>query len=350
MKAFLRYGNLAASTRQRLLQYRPRLEEAGIELAAKTLLSNDYVEGVGTNARRGFAQTLNAYRDRLHQVRRSTDADVVWTYMELFPYVPAQLERLVTRSTVPSIVDYDDAWFHRYDQHGRASVRWALGNKIGQVMADASLVVCGNEYIRHYADANGARTVVIPTVVDTDLYHPAETQADGLPVIGWIGSPTTSAYLEPIAPLLRRIVEEKLARVRIVGAAADAGLARHFECVDWSEEQELADLQSFDIGIMPLDDSIFARGKCGYKLIQYMACGTATVASPVGVNATIVRDGETGLHAASLGQWDYALRHLLSNADERDRMATAGRADAVALWSLSTHAPRFVKAVRSVAG
>lgn len=349
MDAFLRYGDRAASTRQRLLQYQPALADKGIAVETHALLSNDYVASIGSTSKPGRLAIGREYARRLSQMRSARTADAIWAHFELLPYVPAVVEQALLPHGVPLMLDYDDAWFHTYDQHPSRAVRRVLGTKIERLMSRATLVACGNPYIRDYADACGARTILLPTVVDTDVYRPAERAHEGRPVIGWMGSPTTSTHLRPILPVLRRIVDDGLADVRIVGSTLGAEVGRWAELRDWTAAGEVSDLQGFDIGIMPLEDTIFARGKCGYKLIQYMACGTAAVGSPVGVNASIVREGETGYLARTPDEWDGALRGLLSNVDRRRAMGEAGRADAVALWSLAAHAPRFAKAVQSIA-
>lgn len=349
MDAFLRYGDRAASTRQRLLQYGPSLASGNISMVPYALLSNEYVAAVGSSAKPSRLRILSDYGRRVGQLVSARNADLVWTHFEALPFVPGPVERALTSADVPVILDYDDAWFHRYDQHSSRGVRRLLGGKIAGLMKGAALVACGNDYIRDYADAQGARTILLPTVLDTSIYRPSSTKPDGLPIIGWMGSPTTSAHLQPVLPILQRIVEDGLARVLIVGSNLDHEVGRWADLRSWDADREVADLQTFDVGIMPLDDSVFARGKCGYKLIQYMACGTATVTTPVGANATIVRNGETGLHARNSDEWNLSLRTLLGEPNRRSRMGVAGRSDAVELWSLATHAPRFVEAIRSVA-
>jgi glycosyltransferase involved in cell wall biosynthesis len=194
--------------------------------------------------------------------------------------------------------------------------------------------------------------MIIPTVVDTDVYRPREVpRSPGEPlVIGWIGSPTTWRYLRPLLPLLQELVREHGVRVRVVGAGPKAQADRFpgLDLVEWTESAEVADVQAMDVGIMPVPDETWALGKSGYKLIQYMGCGLPVVASPVGANAEIVRHGETGFQAETIEQWGTFLRQLLDDANLRLRMGSAGRKRAEEEYSLKVHAPRLIDLFKAV--
>jgi glycosyltransferase involved in cell wall biosynthesis len=195
---------------------------------------------------------------------------------------------------------------------------------------------------------------VLPTVVDTRQYVPiARPDPSQPPVIGWIGSPSTWAHIRPILPLLSEICSAHGVRFRAVGAGAGAGAERDrfdgLDLIPWSEPSEIADVQAMDIGVMPLIDRPFERGKSGYKLIQYMACGLPVVASPVGVNSDIVIEGESGFIASSEEEWRWALIRLIRDPELRARMGAVGRARAVERYSLASQAPRLVELFRSVA-
>jgi glycosyltransferase involved in cell wall biosynthesis len=170
-------------------------------------------------------------------------------------------------------------------------------------------------------------------------------------VIGWIGSPTTWANMRPLLPVLQDLASGGRVRIRVIGAGAQAGSDAFpgLELVEWSEATEVAEVQNMDIGIMPLLDLPFQRGKSGYKLIQYMACGLPTVASPVGVNSEIMIEGETGFLASSAEEWRAALVRLLGDESLRERTGTAGRRRAETDYSLAVHGPRLVALMQSVA-
>ncbi|QIK95831.1 glycosyltransferase family 4 protein [Sphingomonas sp. HDW15A] len=218
------------------------------------------------------------------------------------------------------------------------------------MIAGAAAVTAGNAYLADYARRWNANVHIIPTTVDTDAYAPVASRPAGPPVIGWIGSPSTWAYVRPYLPLLADLCAGGRAQFLAVGAGRDAEADRFegMEARDWAEHREVADVQAMDIGIMPLPDEPWARGKCGYKLIQYMACGLPAVASPVGVNVQIVKVGQTGFLANSNSDWRSALQHLIDTPGDRARLGAAGRARAIADYSLASWAPRVVDLFCSV--
>jgi glycosyltransferase involved in cell wall biosynthesis len=348
--AYTKYDREAASTRQRFLQYAPALASAGIELEHRPLLGNEYVRSLATDQRFSRWEVAKGYAGRLRELLVSRRAgDVLWVHAELFPYLPASVERLVFRTGVPVVYDWDDATFIPYQRHGNHLVRELLGHKFEQVLSSAAAATCGNAYLRDYCGRFCDRSLVVPTVVDTDVYRPIEK--DGAPLtLGWIGSPSTWANVRPLLPTIDRFCHKHGASFRAVGAgkAAQHDRFEGLELVDWSEVTEVGEVQRFDIGIMPLIDAPFERGKSGYKLIQYMACGLATVASPVGVNSEIVRDGESGFLVNHPGEWALALTRLASDAALRRRMGAVGRSRAVAHYSLASQAPVLVELFRSL--
>lgn len=351
--AFTKYDREAASTRQRVLQYLPHLAAAGIHVDVHPLLDDAYVRSLASGAAASKTAITAAYARRFRALLDARTADLLWIYAELFPWLPASFERLAFRSGKPIVYDYDDAFFHPYDSHPNRLVRGLLGGKLKPLIKGAAAVCAGNEYLKHYAERAGARSILLPTVVDVDLYRPGASRPTRPLTIGWIGSPSTWAYVHPLLPLLAELRRDREIIFCVVGAgAAAAAAADRFDGIDfvpWSEASEIASVQAMDIGIMPLPDEPWARGKSGYKLIQYMACGLPVVASPVGVNATIVADGITGLLATDSGQWRAALTRLIDDPALRSAMGQAGRARAVEAYSLQTHAPRLVEIMKGAA-
>ncbi len=349
--AFTKYDREAASTRQRVLQYLPELHRAGIEVDYHPLLGDDYVRSLVTGKRASKLPIAWSYLRRLRQVLRSSNYDSIWIYSELFPYLPGWFERLASRSGKPVVYDCDDAIFHMYDESRNPIVRLLLKRKLVPLLKSVSACCCGNEYLRAYAAKYCSRSIVLPTVVDTEIYRPRSGRAADSPlVIGWIGSPSTWANFRPLIPMLRVLAENHGVVVRAVGAGREAerDRFRDLELIEWSEANEVAEVQSFDIGIMPLQDQPFERGKCGYKLIQYMSCGLPVVASPVGVNAEIVREGFNGFLASNEDEWREALTMLITDGVLRDRMGRAGREIVVERYSLVSQAPRLVELFSSL--
>lgn len=348
--AFTKYDRLAASTRQRILQYEPALSAAGHELTYSALLPDAYVQALATGKKYPPWKVVPQYLARFLTLH-ATAADVLWIYAELFPYLPAWFEGFAGRLGRPIIYDFDDAFFARYDEAANPISRAVLKGKLEPLLRTASACCCGTEYLRAYAAHYCENSIGVPTVVDTDVYRPREDSATpAVPTIGWIGSPSTWQYVRPLLPLLRGLVERGEARVKIVGAGApgDGDAVQGLEWMEWSEATEVENVQSMDIGIMPLPDDQWTRGKSGYKLVQYMACGLPVVASPVGVNISIVADAATGFLASSEMQWRSALNLLISNAELRRKMGEAGRARAKRDFSLHVYAPRIVELFESV--
>jgi glycosyltransferase involved in cell wall biosynthesis len=244
-------------------------------------------------------------------------------------------------------VDYDDAVFHNYDLSGNPFKRF-MADKIDRVMRQAALVTCGNSYIAERARAAGSRRVeIVPTVIDLERYSIAAPEKNIPLVIGWIGSPSTVKYLETVAITLKELAAECPLELRVVGAQFSLpGL--DVVCVPWSEATEVNEIQKIDIGIMPLVDSPWERGKCGYKLVQYMACGLPVVASPVGVNEEIVTHGVNGYLARTSDDWLNAFRMLCADAESRRKMGALGRLSVEQKYCLQVMAPQVARLFHEV--
>jgi glycosyltransferase involved in cell wall biosynthesis len=217
-------------------------------------------------------------------------------------------------------------------------------------MRHARCVVAGNEYLADYARRAGAKRVaILPTVVDTDRYPAATRERRGPFTIGWIGSPFSSRYLELIAPALADVCSQGRARVVLVGAPLAVLASVPREVLPWSEATEVNDIQAFDVGVMPVVDEPWARGKCGLKLIQYMACGLPVVASPVGVNREIVEPGVNGFLASTHEEWINALTTLRDQPTLAAELGRAGRRKVEEKYSLRAAAPALASILRQAA-
>ena len=342
--ALTRYGRTGASSRMRFNQYLPILATAGIQVQIAPLFSDAYVSGLQFG-HRSAVEVVQAYARRTFNLRRSNSFDLLWIEKEALPWLPAWLEKSLIAGSVPFVLDYDDAVFHIYDQHHSMWVRQQLADKHPALMRQASIVVAGNEYLASFARSSGAtRVELVPTVIDLIRYPEPKfyrLPAESLPCVGWIGQRSTADFLSPLVPAFQRLSAEGLARFTAVGIDA-ASLGLPMASIPWTEETEVASINSFDIGIMPLVDEPFARGKCGYKLIQYMACGLPVVASPVGVNSHIVEHGVNGFLAETPLEWDTAMRKLLNDPAMRQRMGQAGRDKVEREYCIQVTGPRMV--------
>ena len=338
-----RYGRLGASSRLRTYQYLPWLEAAGISITAAPLFSDAYVLGLQQNTKSLF-EAVRAYVARVQALCSSRQFDLLWIEKEALPWLPAWLGKTLLARAVPYVLDYDDAVFHYYDQHCNPVVRMLLAGKHPAIIQRAALVVAGNAYLAEFARAAGARQVeLVPTVIDLERYPLAtlhSAKMDGPPCVGWIGQRATAAFLTPYASLFERLSADGLARFAAIGINAQS-LGLPMKSIAWTEQTEVASIAELSIGIMPLVDAPFERGKCGYKLIQYMACGLPVVASPVGINCHIVEHGVNGFLANTPEEWEQALKTLLADAGLRQRMGQAGRLKVEQQYCVQVTGPRL---------
>ena len=347
---FSRYSRMGASSRLRMLQYCPILKLNDIKVTHNPFFSDEYLinlyEGKSTRL-----SVFAAYIRRIKQLWLSNEIDILWIEKELLPWIPWALEKYFLPFNSQIVTDYDDAVFHLYDINPSSIVRRALGRKIDCIMAQSALVFAGNAYLAERAWKAGARRIeIVPTVVDSENYAIATRFSERAKVnIGWIGTPSTwSEFLAPMLPLLIDIASREGGYVTAVGAGRLNKMHPLFQSVAWREETEVEQIQDMDIGLMPLTDSPWARGKCGYKLIQYMACGIPVIASPVGVNSEIVEHGVNGFLASTETEWKQALTTLLRDSALRKMMGAAGRSKVESKYSLKVWGPRVVKMLESL--
>jgi glycosyltransferase involved in cell wall biosynthesis len=364
MKVLLltRYERLGASSRVRFLQFIPALERAGFTFDVRPLLDNAYVLALYGGPSASRWRILAGYLRRLARLLAALAGsrhDVVWLEKEAFPYLPAFIETTLLRR-VPYVVDLDDAWFYRYEAHPSPLVRALLRGKIDAVMRNAAIVVAGNDYLAARARAAGARRIeIIPTAIDLARYGDASAaHAEARPavarprpaVVGWIGIPLNAHYLTLIEPALRLVARQELITLHVVGAPLPPELAGiPAASFPWSEATEVARIGDFDIGIMPLHDTPWERGKCAYKLLQVMAAGKPVIAAPVGANCQVVRHGVNGFLAATQAEWADALRALAGDPALRSRMGEEARRTVAAQYSVATAGPRLASVLAEAA-
>lgn len=341
-----KYSRKGASSRFRFFQYFASLEECGAQLVVEPLFDDDYLFRLYAKKSR-FLCVVKSYIRRMWVLLKfSRQYDVVWLEKELFPWVPWFIEKwFVSLLKRPYVVDYDDAIFHQYDLHRMWIVRQFLSKKCDMVMKYSAQVVAGNNYLAARARQAGAEKVnVIPTVVSQKVYTPRENN-NKVPIIGWVGSMSTARYLEKLRPVLRELKDVCDFHFYVVGARVswdDVPVKN----IDWTEEQEISLVQQFDIGIMPLIDSPWEKGKCGFKLIQYMACGKAVVADAVGVNSEIVENGENGFQISENFSWFQALKTLLEDQILRHAMGHSGYLRFKNKYSLECWSSQQVRVLR----
>lgn len=324
--ALCRYDTLGASSRVRMWQFVPHLARQGVQVRVLPLLSNAYVESLYRGKCPDVFDVARSYGRRMVNLLQEEKDAVLWVEKELLPWMPFLLEQPFLRRH-RLVVDCDDAVWLRYRDHRNPLWRALLRRKIDQVFARADVVTAGNRWIADYARAAGAREVRnLPSVVDLDRYSARKPGDANTPCrIGWIGSPATVHYLKALGPVLRELAARRPLQLICIGGGPLQLDGVAVESRPWSESMEAEEIRRFDIGVMPLSDGDWEKGKCGYKLIQYMACGVPVVGSRVGANCDIVAEGQDGLLAGTDAEWRAALEGLMQDISLCQRLGAAGR-------------------------
>lgn len=344
--ALPRYPRQGASSRTRFLAYLPLLREAGFAVEVSPFFDEHYLARLYGGRRQSLRAILTSYLRRIAVLRRLSAYDLIWIEKEALPWLPLAIEkRLLDR--VPYVLDYDDAWFLRYEGGPWGGL---LRGKLTGLIGGSRAALVGNDFLAEWARGAGAtRIVELPTSVPFERYRPRlERAPQGVLQIGWIGTPSSAeCYLLPLAPVLAEAVRQGWAAVTVVGAD-DPRLRAipGFTCLPWSEETEIEHLHRFDVGIMPLSDDSWSQGKCAYKLIQYMAVGLPVVASPVGMNRKVVRDGENGFFATTPEEWLQVLRRLADDPALRRTLGEAGRRRVEQDYAVAAAAPLLIETLR----
>ena len=351
----------AAGTRYRLQQFVAPLAQQGLSLTVSPFISSASFRTL--YQRRALPRTvltlLQATLMRFGVIRLLKQSDVVLVQREAMNFGPPVFEWLAARVFKrPLVLDLDDATYVPYTSPtfgklGRA-VKWF--QKTDDLIRWASVVTCGNRTIAEYVESKGALARIIPTVVDTEVFAPRPKATNGQLVLGWIGTHSTFPYLQTIFPVLQELAKTHRFRLKVVGAGAGAVSVPGVEVenLDWKLDREVADFQSFDVGLYPIDPSLYAEkwaaGKSGFKAIQYMAVGIPFVAAPVGAMAEIGEAGITHLLASSPEEWFQRLELLLADAQLRETMGAAGRRHAIENYSLGDQAEKLARAIQEAAG
>jgi glycosyltransferase involved in cell wall biosynthesis len=337
------YGPLAASHRYRYSQYVSGLAKLGIDVQIHSLLGDEYLRWRFSGGQLPISAMLHSGLARVADLINISKYDLAILQCELFPLAPGFIERAFIRK--PYIYDFDDAFYLKYRSDRFSLVRPLLGDKFDAVIAGAKAVTAGNKLLAQYAKELNPKTQYLPTVVDVCRYLPNPAyRSTNVFTIGWIGSPSTAPYLRELVAPLSNIGLEGPIRLVVIGGKAPAIPNVEVIEIEWSEQAEIDLINSFDVGVMPLPDNEWERGKCAFKLIQYMACAVPVVASPVGANNDVVTK-ECGLMARTSDEWKDALRILRDRPIKRQEMGEAGRARVVEYYSLQHNLPEFAEII-----
>lgn len=352
----LQAPGLAPSQRFRIEAFQPYLAANGVTLDYAWALSASDIQEFYRQTRVGAKArvALRALARRALSVMPwpgHPRPDVVIVQREAFFLGGAWSERIAALRA-PVVFDFDDAiWIKDVSEANRRFSFLKNVRKIPEIIRLSHTVLAGNAYLAEYARRFNQRVEVVPTCVDTDRYVPAPRSNDGTVVIGWSGSRTTFPHLKLAFPALEQLRARYGDRVgfKIVGDAAFRHNALGIVGEAWSSDSEVQALQSMDVGIMPLPDDDWSKGKCGLKGLTYMAAGIPAVMSPVGVNTEIVQDGIDGFLPRTEAEWVARLSRLVEDAALRKRMGAAGRATVVSRYSTLRWRDTVLGVLRSVA-
>ena len=296
---------------------------------------------------------INGIIRQMRSLSNIQSYDVVVVYREAMLFGRPWIERYISRKGIPTIFDFDDAiWIPVKSQTGISPFIKKIvksEKKFDKIMKLFTHIIAGNEYLARHSRLFNNNVSVIPTVVDTDYYKPVaqvQKQQQNL-VIGWIGSGSTAMYLKLLDNIWKHLPQHY--RLNVIGGTYNAS-GIQTNCIKWSLNTELAEMAEFDIGIMPLPDDEWAKGKCGLKALQYMAMEIPCVASPVGVNTEIIQDGVNGFLAKDEEEWIKKLTLLIENPELRQSLGKAGRKTVEERYSVKVWAPKYVEVLRKVGG
>jgi glycosyltransferase involved in cell wall biosynthesis len=344
----------APGQRYRIEQWAPILKQLGAEITFESFRGdelNSLLSREGNTLRKIYLTARESAR-RLKVLKLIEDCDLVYIYKEVALLGPPLIERYISMKGIPIVFDLDDAIFMHSPSTSPVNRCFRLlkfPGKTGTICRLAAHVIAGNSYLARYSSRFNQNVTVVPTTIDTAKYTVAESKTTAHPpLIGWTGSYSTVHHLNTVRRVLMRLAEKERFRLRVIGTDSYQIDGVEVEAMPFRPETETADLRPIDIGIMPLPDDEWARGKCGCKALQYMALGIATVCSPVGVNTKIIQDDENGLLAMTEDQWIEKLTRLLHSPSLRERLGKAGRATVETEYSMSLHAPRVHEIFESV--
>lgn len=272
--------------------------------------------------------------------------DYVFIHREASPIGPPVFEWIMAKVLRKKIIyDFDDSiWLSNTSEANKivAGIKWH--QKVDSICRWAYKVSCGNAYLRAYAQQFNEQAIINPTTIDTKHLHNQvrDQQAPGKLVIGWTGTHSTLKYLHQIVPVLARLEQEFDFEFRVISNQPPALPLQSLVYQPWRKDTEIADLLGFHVGLMPLEDDLWAQGKCAFKALQYMALGEPALVSPVGMNTEVVTDGVNGNICATPEEWEVALRRLLLNADLRAEMGAAARQTVEKRYSVTANGPTFL--------
>ena len=290
---------------------------------------------------------------RLSELIKPSAYDIVFIQREAIMLGTPIIERLWKSKRAKIVYDFDDSIWLSDVSNANKKFSWLKNpSKTSSLIRCAHLVFAGNEYLAQYARDRNENVHIVPTTIDLDEYKPNhnDKSINGQVCIGWSGSTTTIKHFETVIPVLKEIksIYKDKVSFSVIGDGGYTNQALEIKGVDWSKENELKDLSSMDIGMMPLPDDMWAKGKCGLKGLQYMAMEVATIMSPVGVNTDIINHRKNGILAEGQRQWIDSLTELIDNFDFRQELGLEGRKTVADKYSTESQREKYLELLNSL--
>lgn len=360
--ALCSYPLEAACTRYRLIQYIEPLAEKGIDLTVIPFLGGNEFSGLYKPGQKiqKTVWMLKSAGKRLIDAIGARNYDAILIQREAMLFGPPVFEWLSkTLGKCPLILDLDDATYIQYTSptYGRLANTVKFFGKTDKLIDWSQAVICGNRFIAEHVEQRNKKAVVVPTVVDTEKFHPLEKNARDIPVIGWIGTHSTFPFLESLFPVFSDLAEKYDFILKIVGAGKSAIDIKgvKVENLEWTLEREIEDFQSLDIGLYPMQVNEFVNkewlmGKSGFKAIQYMSVGIPFVVTPIGITTELGIENKTHFAAVEAGQWFEKLALLLESSDLRKRMGDSGRKYALQNYTVTKQAEIIAETLHRAVG
>ena len=340
----------APSQRFRFEQYFSILEENGFDFRIKSFYSEKtwiILHQEGHVLAKAFRIILSFFV-RFSQLFQLRKYDFIFIHREAAPIGPAFFEWIIAKVLRKKIIyDFDDAiWLPNYSEANTSFQKLKYYSKVNSIMKWAAKVSAGNQYLMNYAQQFNKNVVVNPTTIDTDNYHnpdlfPSKIKSE-IPVIGWTGTHTTAKYLDFLEPILEKLSVEFKFEFCVISNEKPVFKLKNLHFVKWKKETEIEDLLNFDIGVMPLTDDQWAKGKCGFKALQYMSLGVPAIVSPVGMNTDIIDNNVNGFLCTTEDEWYSALHFFLSNKINREKMYNAARQKIISNYSVKSNITNFL--------
>lgn len=342
----------APSQRFRFEQYFEYLRDSGFEIEQYPFLDDKtwktlYAEGKIFRKILGVLRSFARRKLLLFKLRK---ADYIFIHREAAHLGPPFYEWFIAKVLRRKyIYDFDDAiWLPNYSETNARFHRLKAYWKVKYCIKWAHQVSAGNQYLADYALKYNKNIRVIPTTIDTEGHHNILCDHTSVPVtIGWTGTHTTMHYLNEIIPVLETLEQKYNFKLIVISNEKPSFELKSLEFIKWKKETEIQDLARIQIGIMPLRHDIWSEGKCGFKGLQYMSLGMATIMSPVGVNTQIIQDGENGFIASTQVEWKEKLELLLNDQNLRENLGKAGRKTILEKYSVIANQKNYLELFNS---